>query len=297
MAMFASSNDNKDKELMLDKFKKQRETPNKEKHFHIQKKMVLSGKNGVGKSSLALGMLMHDLKEDEKVCIIDADGSATEIAETLYTNEFYNDQIIIYKPEAKKITKEGAEVIDEEKTVLGITTIASEIKNAIDEGFKIKGVIVDGTSNILRYCEDKMRTDKNMKADSGAPSMNVWKIRNQFFRQFSSAYMILPTFVIFITHEDFAEEFIPKDQLPLSGVKRNLIDDCSLRLTLQKNVDDSNESIINYVATIRKNRSNIFTVGQEVKFMTVNYKENLVENDYESLAKLILQNPLNKVNE
>ena len=58
--------------------------------------MVLSGKNGVGKSSLALGMLVNDLKEDERICIIDVDGSATEIAETLYTDEFYNDQIIIY---------------------------------------------------------------------------------------------------------------------------------------------------------------------------------------------------------
>ena len=292
MAMFATEDNNK--ELMLNEFKKQRETPNKKKNFHIQKKMILSGKNGVGKSSLALGMLVSDLKEDERICIIDVDGSATEIAETLYTDEFYNDQIIIYKPEAKKITKEGAEVIDEEKTVLGITTIASEIKNAIDEGIKIKGVIVDGVSNILRYCEDKMRLDKNMKADSGAPSLNVWKIRNQFFRQFSSAYMILPTFVIFITHEDFAEEFIPKDKLPLSGVKRNLIDDCSLRVVLQKEVDASNESVVNYTATIRKNRSNIFTVGQSVNFMVVNYKESLVENNYEELAKLILKNPLTK---
>jgi hypothetical protein len=106
---------------------------------------------------------------------------------------FYTAYYFLIKPKtiAKSIlNKYGKEVDirDEEGIINKTIAVTSAIKSLIDDGFKIKGVIVDGVSFLLEYAEAKMRLERNIAPDGGV-NMLVWKVRNQFFREFYSPYM------------------------------------------------------------------------------------------------------------
>lgn len=257
---------------------------NKDKLNNVFKKILLSGESGTGKTSLALSLLTHDLKKDEVVYLVNVDNSGPEIIMLFYNEEYMSDQIKFIDAQEYTLTEEGATVLDAEKTVLKAATFAQYIRNQIENGVKVKGVIVDGVSFLLDYAEAKMRMEKNMDAAQGAPSMGIWKIRNEFFRKFTSAYMSLPIPAIFITHDDFIPELAKKD---FAGVKSRLIEECSMRITLEKRRNPKNEFVTDYTAIIKKNRSNIFTVNKETVFRQVNFKNDSIVESEDELYNLI----------
>lgn len=247
----------------------------------IYKKILMSGDNGTGKTSLALFLMTYNLADDECVIYIDVDRSGAEIIQKFFNEKEINHQIRSFKPVAS-VERDGAIVTDGEGMVNLVTSTSAAIQQAIDNGIKVKGVIIDGISFLLEFAEDKMRLDKGLDVDSGT-QLNVWKIRSKFFREFTSAYMALDLPVIFISHEDF----IPEGAEKFALVKKRLISECSMRITVTKENSLENPHIANYNMIVNKNRSDIFAVGRSVTFMTVNNETEKIENNYEDAYKLI----------
>lgn len=252
----------------------------------VSKKILLSGKNDTGKSSFALGVATYDLEPDEIIMYVDVDNSGLEIIHDIYTEYFDNGQIIPYRPNHCFKDEDGYRKKDEEKTIYAIGDIAMDVQDGLDEGAKIKAVVVDGISFILECCEAFMRLEEDISVADGVP-MQKWKIRNQAFRGFSSLYMSLPIPVIFISHDDFIPELHESDtsdDFGFSSVKQRFIDECSMRLILDQEED---EEIADYVATIKKNRSDLTTEGNQYTFLTCNKKTKDVDANYEEIAPII----------
>ena len=247
----------------------------------IYKKILMSGDNGTGKTSLALFLMTYNLADDECVIYIDVDRSGAEIIQKFFNEKEINHQIRSFKPVAT-VERDGAIVTDGEGMVNLVTSTSAAIQQAIDNGIKVKGIIIDGISFLLEFAEDKMRLDKGLDVDSGT-QLNAWKIRSKFFREFTSAYMALDLPVIFISHEDF----IPEGAEKFASVKKRLISECSMRITVTKENSLENPHIANYNMIVNKNRSDIFAVGRSVTFMTVNNETEKIENNYEDAYKLI----------
>ena len=251
----------------------------------IAQKIVLSGKNGLGKTSLALALLSDGLEDDEKIVYVGIDNSGNEIINKFFKKELHSGQLLPFNPDARKFNDRGVSVRDEERVLEKVTTTSSVIKKAIDNGIKVRGVIVDGISFLLEYAEAKMRMERNLDADSGT-QLNLWKIRAKFFREFTSAYMALDIPVIFVSHEDFAEEYVEPGK-ELSSVKKRLIDECGVRILLNKKGNPDNSHVTDYTAEVKKNRSDIFTVGKTVIFMSANNEKDVAETNYTELKDLI----------
>jgi 5S rRNA maturation endonuclease (ribonuclease M5) len=273
---------NKSREKLSETIFKEIFKSNKKKQdAKINKKILLSGENGTAKTSLSLSLLTRDLKDDEIIIYIDIDNSGKEIIQIFYEEYYQRDQIKIYNPNEFKTNQKGASVKDEEAVVNNVTSAAQTVRMALDQGINIKGVIVDGVSFLLEFAESKMRLERNLDADSGA-QLAIWKIRNKFFREFSSAYMDLDVPVVFISHADFIPELAQDDKF--ASVKQRLIDECSMRITLTRETEGS---IDNYVATIQKDRGDIFLVNKRHVFMRVNNVEDTIETQYDELFDLI----------
>lgn len=251
----------------------------------IAQKIVLSGENGLGKTSLALALFLQDIKDDEKIIYVGIDNSGSEIISRFYIDEAQSGHILSFNPDATKITETGASVKDEERVLERVTSTAAAIKKAINNGINVKGVIVDGVSFLLEYAESKMRLEKNIAPDGGTPT-HVWKIRAKAFREFSSAYMALDIPVIFISHEDFMPERVEAGK-ELSSVKKRLLDECGVRVILSKKANSDNNYVTDYIAEVKKNRSDIFAVGKTVTFMTANNEKNIAETHFEDVKQLI----------
>ena len=256
---------------------------------NIAPKIVLSGENGLGKTSLALSLLTNDMAEDEAVVYVGVDNSGGEIIRKFFKDKLISRQILEYNPDATKINDTGASVKDEERVLDNVTSTAAAIKKAIDSGIKVKGVIVDGISFILQFCESKMRLERNIAPDGGTPT-HIWKIRAKAFRDFTSAYMSLDIPVIFISHKDFIPELIKPDE-NFASIKERLLDECGVRIVLSKEKSPDNVHVEYYIAEIKKNRSDLFTVGKTVTFMSANNEEDVVETNYKELKDLIF--PIN----
>lgn len=251
----------------------------------VAQKIVLSGENGLGKTSLALTMFTSDLKDDECVIYIGIDNSGNEIINKFFKKELHAGQVISFNPDATTVNDRGASVKDEERVLENVTSTAAAVKKALENGIKVKGVIVDGVSFLLEFAESKMRMEKNIAPDGGTPT-HVWKIRAKYFRAFTSAYMSLDIPVIFVTHQDFLPELVePGKSFP--AVKERLIDECGVRIVLSKKQSADNNNVEDYIAEVKKNRSDIFSVNKPVTFMSVNSEDSTVDTDYEAVKDLI----------
>lgn len=274
-----------------------------EKFIEYSKKILISGYNNTGKSTLALRLLCTDLKDDEVIIYIDADNSGAEVISTVFKKEKDNGQILYWSPHAtKKVIRGDREVTirDEEQIVERVMTAGASIQDAMEAGWNIKGIIVDGVSFLLEYSEAKMRLEKNLSPDQGV-SMSAWKIRNKFFRDFYSPYMVMLLPVIFISHDNFIRK--PTDERDLSSVKSTFIDECSVRIETYTEANANNSDVEDYYAVIQKDRSNIRNVKSKYVFLSVNrakYDENKKDN-YEScidecsqdIVDAVFKNPTN----
>lgn len=283
----------------------------------INKKIILTGENGTSKSSISLKLLTagmelpekvpllnddgkkvkdedgnammvwpdEDLKDHDFIFYVDVDNSGYEIASNFFSDYLDTRRIILWKPMQTTTTDEGSTIVDEGETVRAIATAAATLQELVSEGYKIKGVIVDGISFVLQYCEAFMRDEKGLGADEGAQHQ-IWKIRNDKFREFKDPFMALPVPVIFIGHEDFIPEYVQPGQ-NFASVKQKLIDECSMRIILNKEESTVAPGVEHYVATIKKDRSNVLVVNKQFIFMTVNGKEEVVDTDASDLIDAV----------
>ena len=271
----AAEQTRKSKTSLKDDLRKEMFESNEKKlSAQYYKKVLLSGENGAGKTSLAMYLLLHNIQDDEMIFYINVDGSGPEIADNFYKSYYDSRQLRIIDASVFEENEKGVEIKNEEQTVNRVITAAALIREGLEEGYKIKGVIVDGLSFMLSYAEAKMRLDRNLEVDEGA-QFTIWKLRNKFFRDFSSADMNLHVPVIFVSHSDFIPELTKKDER-FSDVKKTFIDECSIRMTVEKRNGEVPE-IKEYVAIAQKDRSNANVVDKEVTFMTTNNKTDSVD--------------------
>ncbi len=325
------------------------------------KKVLISGENGTGKTSLSLALATNGLKDNEIIFYIDIDNSGHEIIKELFYKNYH--QIKYFRPYVTKSMADGTIIRDEEgivnKTRQFAQTIRQHMTNGllvckdcgaqiynteydeennnrllqiIDDNKKyqktkktndnliipdpvepiviykkgkkvcpycgkqhleelhIKAVILDGISFLLEFCESAMRLDKNLAADSGV-QMGMWKVRNKIFRDCIDAYMSLNTTILFLSHEDF----IPELQENFASVKQRLIDEVSMRIVLHQASSKVNENVLDYIAMIRKNRSDLTLQNNSYIFMSVNEKTKNIDTDYDELGIAIFSlNTANK---
>lgn len=274
---------------LKDTLKELMQNPKKEK---VNKKVLVSGKNSTGKSSLCLELFTSIMKDDECIIYVDIDNSGLEIVQEFHPTLYQNCNINVMRQYQTKL-KNGVMVLDAKETIYSISNTAEAVREILNDGDticgkKVIGVIVDGISFALDYCEDFMREDQNIGVSEGV-STNIWKIRADKFRDITSAYMNLPLPVIFISHQGFIPELLKEgDNWP--GVKDRFLNEVSVRMTLDQVVSEKNNQVVNYVATVRKNRQNLNYEKKEYTFMTrkINKdKEDDIVMDVSELAKMI----------
>jgi hypothetical protein len=103
--------------------------------------------------------------------------------------------------------------------------------------------------------------------------------------------MSLNTTILFLSHEDF----IPELQENFASVKQRLIDEVSMRIVLHQASSKVNENVLDYIAMIRKNRSDLTLQNNSYIFMSVNEKTKNIDTDYDELGIAIFSlNTANK---
>ena len=80
------------------------------------------------------------------------------------------------------------------------------------------------------------------------------------------------------------------DDFGFSSVKQRFIDECSMRFILTKK---DNEDLTDYVATIKKNRSDLTTENMEFIFLTRNKKTDDIEPDLKDISNIIFPQKTN----
>ena len=65
------------------------------------------------------------------------------------------------------------------------------------------------------------------------------------------------------------------------------MDECGVRIILSKRQSADNNHVEDYIAEIKKNRSDIFTVNKTVVFMSANNDADVAETHYDELINLI----------
>lgn len=324
-----------------------------EDEININKKVLISGENGTGKTSLALSLVTNDLKENDIVFHIDIDNSGHEIIKNHFRQ--YQHQIKYFRPYVTKNMADGKIVRDEEGIVKKTQQFAQLIRKHMADGMlvckdcgaqlnnteyneeynaellaiidankeyqkakksnenmimpdiippivvykkgkkvcpycgkahieelHVKAVIIDGISFLLEFCESAMRLDKNLAADSGV-QMGMWKIRNKLFRDCIDAFMSLDTTILFLSHDDF----IPELQEKFASVKQRVIEEVSMRLVLMQKTSETNEKVLDYIAVIRKNRSDVTTQNDQHIFMSLNEQTKAIDTNYTELSNAI----------
>lgn len=249
----------------------------------VNEKILIAGENSTGKTSLALNLVLDNIQDDEIVMYIEIDNSGAQLIKTHYRNYVESGQLRPMNAIVTDVDSSGKTVVLEEKTINNAGSFATVAQKAIDSGFKIKAVIIDGLSFILEMCEVVMRITKNKAPDEGI-TYREWKLRNNEFKDFFKPFMILPTSVIFLAHEGFIRERAEDGNF--SNIKQLFIDECSMRIITERR-SSSNPDVEDYFAIIKKHRADVTKTNKEYKFFSVNNKTAKTNNSITDISSVV----------
>jgi len=216
---------------------------------------LVYGLDGTGKTGIVLDYLTEQEKKDgHKIVVLDLDGGAIPLLK-------YHDEknIIIKNPmEINKI--EGQTNIDYNMTMERIRATIDVVHDDIEKE-KIKAVVLDGVSTLLKHAEYQMRIDKNITADGGV-QLRYWVQRNKLFIEILEQIKALPCDKFFVSHEDF----ILDDKENPSAVKSKTNQMMFQKIRCERVV--GKDKVV-YSATIDKSKYNVNSEGQKFEFLTV----------------------------
>ena len=111
----AAEQTRKSKTSLKDDLRKEMFESNEKKlSAQYYKKVLLSGENGAGKTSLAMYLLLHNIQDDEMIFYINVDGSGPEIADNFYKSYYDSRQLRIIDASVFEENEKGVEIKNEE---------------------------------------------------------------------------------------------------------------------------------------------------------------------------------------
>tara|TARA_R100001443_G_scaffold3711_5_gene11486 strand:- start:8331 stop:9281 length:951 start_codon:yes stop_codon:yes gene_type:complete len=144
------------------------------------------GHENTAKTGLALSCLDAEIKEGKKVYIFDVDNSAKSTVDYIYPNQ---DNIIVLPlhDETDDSIFDDENNVDYkallDKTSYYVNILANIVKEAPDS---IGGIIFDGGSTFLKWCEHAMRAsllDRGIiETEDGTFNQKEWRERNRLYR-------------------------------------------------------------------------------------------------------------------
>jgi len=263
------------KKSLAETLKIQFEAPNKPLDEQNYDNVLVLGKPGTMKSGSVLSHLLDDIGDDEKIFVLDVDGSSFKLIKLFHRDKYENNNIIYYDPYVTKAeAKTKHNVIDYENVIENVKGAAGAIEMMLEEGQKIKAVIFDGLSRLLLFAELKMREDKNLTDPSEGFDQRIYKIRQRLFNDAVTMFVRAKLPVYFVGHDDFLQD---EDTGKLASVKANLHGDVDSILVYTQTPDRSNPNLVNFNAQILKDRGNVLNVEKKVTFAVGNNSEDVLD--------------------
>lgn len=238
-------------------------------------KCLFWGGDGTGKSGVALTLLdMINLEEGEKILVIDLDIGNMPASLSYHRKAYENGNLILWNPlemKEEELAGERDFVTDYKLTMARVKAGAIWAKDNFEE-LKIRAVVLDGLSTLLKHSEWQMRLEKNLDV-SGGVTQRYWVTRNKSFLEMLQLYKSIPLDVIFIGNSEFGVDVNDKEA---SKIYRNVND-----LVFQKvsfKVEETVDGQVEFWGKIEKSKQNIKNRGRTVKFGEVDL--NNEETDY-----------------
>lgn len=224
---------------------------------------LLYGKDGTCKSGIVLDYIKQcNLKPDEKIIVIDLDGGCEPIALTHHTEAYIKTkQLIIKNPITETFDKDMNVVVDYRQTMNNIKRIFKYLKTNVQKQ-KVRAVVLDGLSTLLKYCEYQTRSDKHIAADGGM-QLRYWINRQRFFMTIMEIAKSLPCDRFFIAHEDFNADEDDKEKSSVVRATNRMMFQ-KIACTTKKTKDGKQ-----FIATIDKSKTNTDSEGKSFIILDV----------------------------
>lgn len=230
---------------------------------------MIYGEDGTGKTGLALSTLTdQDVADGKQIIIVDLDSGNLPLLLEHHEDKLAAGSIRYIDPVQWDYDQDGNPVLDYKKTFAMINAIAVAAKKRWQKDQKIKAIIFDGGSKLLKYSEQQMRLEKALKADGGVQT-RYWLIRNKMFLETLELYKSLPFDKYFIFHEDFIP-FVSTGDKKFASVKLQTNQMMFQKIFCER-VDSGPK--VEYRATIHKSKFDITKEGKMIVFGEVNKKD------------------------
>lgn len=226
-------------------------------------KALFYGADGTGKSGTALALLDYlDLDNGEKLVLVDLDAGNLPTILAYHREAYENGNLVLFDPTKWKEVIDGADkdvVLDYKGTMMRIKAAGIWIKENYQK-HKIRAVILDGLSTLLKHAEYQMRIEKNIDV-TGNVVFKYWVNRNKMFLEMIGLYKSIPLDIIFIGHEDFA---VSENEKEATKIMKNTNDMMFQKVHFK--VKETMDGKVQFVAKIDKSKQNILNKGREIVF-------------------------------
>lgn len=223
------------------------------------------GRDGTGKSGSALSILTdEDVKEGKRIVVLDLDNGNMDTILQYHREKYENGNIILLNPIVWKENEDFSDiVIDYKETMKQIKAVGIIVQKQWEER-KIKAIILDGLSKLLKFSEYQMRVEKSLDV-SGGVSLKYWVNRNKSFLEMLELYKSLPIHKIYVGHENFD---IKVDAVDVSAILRdtNALMAQKVSFTVDEGIDD----VTKFYAKIDKSKQDLRNKNAEICFAEVN---------------------------